>query len=83
MSDLGTPAHRIMYVCSGCADGNPEGCGHYDRNDLRVLPDGRWLCEACFDDTDQVERGVDLESDEFKNWSDFPPPRAYAQVEGT
>src|ERR1700677_2713311 len=37
---------RIMYVCSECADNNPEGCGHYDRNDLRAMPDGRWLCES-------------------------------------
>lgn len=73
--------HRIMYVCSECAEGNPEGCGHYDRADLRVLPDGRWLCETCFDDTDQVERGVDLESEEFKNWGDFKMPPAYGPID--
>lgn len=32
---------RIMYVCSECADNFPEACGHFDRNDLRVMPDGK------------------------------------------
>ena len=76
-------AERIMYVCSECADGYPEGCGHFDRNDLRVMPDGRWLCEVCFDDTTQDERGGNADDDEFRVWSDLPPPRAYAPVEGT
>ena len=68
--------HRIMYVCSDCADGYPEGCGHYDRNDLRALPDGRWLCETCFDETTQIERGNNDE-DEYKAWRDFPQPPEY------
>jgi hypothetical protein len=68
---------RIMYVCSDCADGNPEGCGHYDRCDLRVLPDGRWLCESCFDDTDQIERG-NHDEDAYKHWGDLPMPPEYA-----
>jgi hypothetical protein len=67
---------RIMYVCSDCADGNPEGCGHYDRSDLRVLPDDRWLCESCFDDTDQIERG-NHDEDAYKHWADFPMPPEY------
>lgn len=41
---------RIMYVCTECADGMPECCGHYDRSDLAVMPDGRWLCENCFEE---------------------------------
>lgn len=70
--------HRIMYVCSECADGCPEGCGHYDRNDLRVLPDGRWLCQECFDDTDWRERGEDSDTDEPKYWDDFQVPPEYS-----
>lgn len=69
-----------MYICTECADGYPEGCGHYDRNDLRAMPDGRWLCEACFDDTSHAERTVDPETDEFKNWDDMPAPPAYGPV---
>jgi len=37
---------RIMYVCSECVDDAPESCGHFDRKDLRVMPDGRWLYRA-------------------------------------
>lgn len=69
--------HRIMYVCSDCADGHPEGCGHYDRNDLRVLPDDRWLCESCFDDTDQTERG-NYDEDAYRHWADMPAPPEYS-----
>ncbi len=74
---------RIMYVCSDCADGNPEGCGHYDPEDLRVMPDGRWLCETCFDDTTQIERGnTDGETigDRSIGWSDLPAPCEYRAV---
>lgn len=76
-------AERIMYVCSDCADNYPEGCGHFDRNDLRAMPDGKWLCEGCFDELTPAERGADPDADEWKGWCDFPPPRAYAPVEGT
>jgi hypothetical protein len=72
--------HRIMYVCTECADGYPEGCGHYDRSDLRLMPDGRWLCESCFDDTDQTERGNTTDDGEFMSWCDLPAPPAYGPL---
>jgi hypothetical protein len=72
--------HRIMYVCTECADGYPEGCGHYDRNDLRLMPDGKWLCEACFDDTDQADRGNTTDEGEFMSWSDLLAPPAYGPL---
>lgn len=74
--------NRIMYVCSECADNSPEGCGHYDRNTLRVVGD-LWLCESCFDELTPADRGDDPDADGFKGWADFPPPRAYAPLEGT
>lgn len=74
---------RIMYVCSDCADNNPEGCGHFDRNNLRVLPDGKWLCERCFDELTPGDRGDSPDDDEYKKWNDFPPPREYAPLAGT
>lgn len=64
---------RIMYVCSQCADHNPEGCGHYRREDLRVVGD-EWLCDGCFDASYSLERLC---------WNDYPPPREYAPLEGT
>jgi len=69
---------RIMYVCTECADGLPESCGYYDRDDLRVMPDGRWLCQQCFDDTDWKDRGEDPEAEDRKWWPDFPIPPEYA-----
>lgn len=71
--------HRIMYICTECADGYPEGCGHFDRNDLRAMPDGKWLCKQCFDDTSQIERGNDDE-DKYLVWSDLSAPPAYAAL---
>lgn len=41
---------KIMYVCEPCYFGAPEDCGHFDRRDLRVQADGKWVCEACYDD---------------------------------
>ena len=68
---------RIMYCCTLCADANPEMCGYFTRDNLRVMPDGEWLCESCFDETDQAERGNDNE-DEIRVWSDFLQPPEYA-----
>lgn len=70
---------RIMYVCSECADNDPESCGHYDRNDLRVMPDGKWLCECCFDETNQGDRG-NFSDDEYVDWSDMPAAPEWGPV---
>lgn len=71
---------RIMYCCTNCVDNYSEACGYFDRNDLRVLPDGRWLCDGCFDDTDQTERGNDNEDDEYRGWGDLPAPQEYVAL---
>jgi hypothetical protein len=55
---------KIMYCCEDCADNMPEQCGHFDRTEVRVAPDGRWLCEDCYDD--------DV-SEDAPNWSSCPP----------
>ncbi|MEY9806936.1 hypothetical protein [Bradyrhizobium elkanii] len=62
---------RIMYVCSECAEGCPEACGHYDRTELRVMPDGAWLCESCFDNNDD---------NEFLSWGHLPAPEEYGRI---
>ena len=59
----------IMYVCDECAIEYPENCGHHDRHDLRVMPDGSWLCDGCFDDA----RTADQE------WSALPLPPEYVE----
>ncbi len=68
---------RIMYVCGSCAEAYPEGCGHFDRADLVVMPDGRWLCEVCFDDGDAR---LSNDDDEPLRWRDLPNPPEYAPV---
>jgi hypothetical protein len=40
----------IMYVCDTCKNDCPEACGHFDRNEVRVMSDGSWICENCFDE---------------------------------
>jgi hypothetical protein len=74
--------HRIMYICSECVDNYPEGCGHFDRNDLRLMPDGKWLCEGCFDETTQGDRS-NLDEDEYKGWCDMPVPPEYGPAVGS
>lgn len=50
---------RILYVCSVCDDdGNQEFCGRADPADLRVLPDGRWVCDGCYDEKDADQLGL-------------------------
>lgn len=72
-------AERIMYVCGECEDNAPECCGHFDRNELRVMPDGKWLCEICFDDTSQFDRGNSSEV-KFVGWADMTPPPEYVPI---
>ena len=73
---------RIMYCCDECIDNYPEHCGRFDRNDLRLMPDGRWLCESCFDDTTQADRG-NTDEDKYLSWSDLPPAPEYFTVKWT
>lgn len=63
---------KLMIVCEVCADNYPEGCGHYNRSNLRVAPDGRWMCESCFDD-DPEFRG--------KTWNTMRLPSKRAAFE--
>lgn len=73
--------NRVMYCCTFCADNNPEMCGFFDRDNLVVMPDGRWLCDSCFDETDPEERGSDPEGDGLCR-SDFPHPPEYGPLSG-
>lgn len=62
---------RIMYICTECAEHAPESCGHMDPKELRCVPDGRWLCDGCYDD----ER-----TSEMLPFHSLPPPPRYAPV---
>lgn len=48
---------QIMFVCDYCSEHNPEMCGHYDAEDIRLAPNGSWLCESCFDEETPSELG--------------------------
>jgi hypothetical protein len=72
--------HRIMYVCEICEDNFPEGCGRYDRHDLRILPSGKWVCDACFDDMSARDFGEPDEEGEYPDkpsWLELPTPPEY------
>ncbi len=68
--------NRVMYVCTLCADENPEGCGHYDRRELAVMPDGSWLCEQCWDYL--PISGKFATEDDDRSFDDFPNPPVYS-----
>lgn len=63
--------HRIMYICTECEEHAPENCGHFDRTEVRVMPDGRWLCDGCYDD----ERSEDMPP-----FNSLPPAPAYGPI---
>jgi hypothetical protein len=60
---------HIMYVCHGCYENDPESCGHFDRDELRVTADDQWLCDSCYE--------YDQATDPDKSWSDLAIPPEY------
>jgi hypothetical protein len=71
---------KIMYCCTSCADNNPEMCGYFARDNLRVMADGSWLCDGCFDEMPLSERGAGPEDGDGKCWNDFPQPPEYGPL---
>lgn len=71
----------IMYACATCYEHCSEACGHADRTELRVLADGMWLCEGCFDELSYEAFGLPADHDGDKPlWSSFPPPPEHVPV---
>lgn len=62
---------RIMYVCAECAQNSPEGCGHFDRKNLRIAPSGEWACQDCYESASTIDRAP---------WHDLPIPPEYRPV---
>ena len=69
---------RIMYCCAFCVGNFTEMCGYFDRDDLRVVPDGRWLCVSCFEEEIFSMR---KDEDDERTWGDFPQPPEYGDIE--
>lgn len=78
-------ARRIMFCCEECVDNYPEGCGYFDRNELRVMPNGKWLCASCFDECDARDYGVEERDEEGyfvkSNWTELPKPPALVRAD--
>lgn len=76
---------RIMFCCEECADNYPEGCGYFDRSELRVMPNDKWLCDSCFDECDAYDYGFrdrDEDGDIVKpDWADLPVPPALIRAD--
>ena len=70
----------IMYVCDECQEHAPEGCGHNDRTELRVMPDGEWLCESCYDENFLAVFDENDEEIHRARWADLPVPPEYLPV---
>ena len=85
MAESKMPAKRVMFCCESCADNYPEGCGYFNRDDLRVMPNGVWLCDGCFTDCDAYDYGFrDRDEDEEiakPDWLDLPVPPALVRAD--
>jgi hypothetical protein len=62
----------IMYCCDVCVEQYPEGCAREDREELRVTPEGTWLCEGCYSDT---------RAETAPCWGKLPVPPEYGPKE--
>lgn len=83
----------ILYVCECCYDHSPDVAGHRDHKELRVMPNGQWLCEDCYWNMDTPDLtgtyGVepaaydaDGDVDEWPRWSGFSIPPEYVPSTG-
>ncbi len=76
----------IMYVCENCRENNPEGCGRYDREEIRFAPNGQWLCDSCYEDMDAYDLGLRPDDDgdmpERPDWNslDFAPQAFFKET---
>lgn len=64
----------IMYVCGPCYEHEPERCGYVDRNELRVLPTGEWVCGGCYSSWEDWLTDDDGERQQLPLWGELPPP---------
>ena len=69
--------NRILYVCSVCDEsGNSEWCGRFKTSELRVLPDGKWVCDCCYDEQNATDLGIEEKPD----WDSLPQPPEYGPI---
>lgn len=77
-----TEPQRIFYICSDCYDADTETCGRNEPSDLRIMPNGRWLCDDCFGENDAYDIGVQYDADgeigHKPEWRSLPIPPTYS-----
>lgn len=79
-----TPAGKpgaLYFECASCAENNlaDEGCA-WDRDQIRVAPDGTWVCEVCYDDAPRwtyADRPAAGDETEQPEWWELPMPPDY------
>lgn len=79
-----TEPQHIFYICSDCYDADTETCGRNAPSDLRIMPNGRWLCEDCFGENDAYDIGIQHdeagEIGDKPTWQSLPIPPAYSSA---
>jgi hypothetical protein len=69
---------RIWYECVNCMKEGDGNCHPHDQ--VRLLPNGDWICECCFDDAppwEYVDPPEGVEDPKPPRWRDLPPVPKY------
>ena len=69
---------EIYYTCCNCHDHGEGTC--YPHDMVRLIPNGEWICEECFDAApawEYIERPADQEDPDPPRWIDLPPVPKY------
>lgn len=73
---------HIFYQCDECANGGDGTC--YPHEDLRLMPNGDWVCDSCFADMapqDLKAYGVEIkDEDDPTRWNDYPAIPVYGPI---
>lgn len=71
---------EIYYSCCNCRDHGEGTC--YPRDMVRLIPNGEWICESCFEEDPPwthvpKPEGWDEDNDDVPRWHDLPPVPKY------
>src|SRR5208282_669777 len=61
---------KIAYVCGSCWENNSEASCYERREELRITPNGEWMCDCCYEyDPDKDQNAI--------AWDKLPLPPEY------
>lgn len=72
----------IEYVCNFCDP--PYGCK--DREELRIMPSGDWICAECYEDAPMwtfSPKPPDQDDPQYPRWDSFPEVPEYVPKTNT